>query len=87
MSTNDAANPRRSRYRWGTIAVGAAIGLAYLIAGWLGDNLAFGLFGLVVMLLTTVIFLVVGRFSETSTVATRESTASTVKPQLSPASA
>lgn len=66
MSTNDAAKARPSRYRWGTTAVGIAIGLAYLIAGWLGDNLAFGLFGLAVMLVSTLTFLILGRYSETA---------------------
>jgi hypothetical protein len=66
MSTNDTARPRPSRYGWATIAVGVSIGLAYLIAGWLGDNLAFGLFGLALMLLSTVAFLVLSRFSETA---------------------
>jgi hypothetical protein len=66
MSTNDPAKPRPSRYRWATIALGVSIGLAYLLAGWLGDNLAFGLFGLALMLLSTVAFLALSRFSETA---------------------
>ncbi len=64
MSTNDTAKPRASR--WATIALGVGMGFAYLVAGWLGDNLAFGLFGLALMLLSTVAFLVLSRFSETA---------------------
>ncbi len=66
MSTHDTTKPRPSRYRWATIALGVSMGLAYLIAGWLGDNMAFGLFGLALMLLSTVTFLVLSRFSETA---------------------
>ena len=51
--------------RWLTPAVALVIGLAYLVAGWLGDDLAFGVFGLLLMVATGLAFVVLGRYSET----------------------
>lgn len=55
-----------SRYaRWVTPAVGLTIGLAYLVAGWAGENLLFGLLGFGIMALFSLGLLVVARRSET----------------------
>ena len=59
-------NKNKGLVRWLTPAVALLIGVAYLVAGLLGDNTGFGIFGLVVMLATGVLFLVLGRFSETA---------------------
>lgn len=65
MSINEAAPVRRSRMRWLTVALALAIGVAYFVAGWVGGNRAFGVFGLGVMTATAVAFLVLSRYSET----------------------
>lgn len=48
-----------------TPLVSLAIGLAYLLAGWAGGNLAFGLTGLAIMTALAVVLLLVRRRSET----------------------
>lgn len=68
MPTHDTTgSPSRTtnRIRWVTPLVSVAIGLAYLVAGWLGDDLTFGVIGLAVMLVTGAAFLVLSRYSET----------------------
>ena len=51
--------------RWYVPTVATLIGVAYLIAGILGDDLRFGVTGLVLMLATAVAVVLVGRRSET----------------------
>ena len=51
--------------RWYVPTVATLIGVAYLIAGILGDDLRFGVTGLVLMLATAVAVIFVGRRSET----------------------
>lgn len=65
MRTHEVAARRPSRWRWGTPLVAVGIGVAYLVAGWIGGDLAFGLGGLGVMAVTAVGMLILGRFSET----------------------
>ena len=65
MPRDDVTARSASRWRWGTPLVAAAIGVAYLIAGWLGGDPAFGVFGLMLMSALAVAMLVAGRFSET----------------------
>lgn len=65
MQRHDVTPRARSRWRWGTPLVSVAIGVAYLIAGWMGGDRQFGVFGLAVMSAVAVIMLVTGRFSET----------------------
>jgi hypothetical protein len=48
-----------------TPLVSVAIGIAYLLAGWAGGDLAFGLFGLALMTGLAVVLLLVRRRSET----------------------
>jgi hypothetical protein len=48
-----------------TPLVSVAIGLAYLLAGWAGGDLEFGLFGLALMTGLAVVLLLVRRRSET----------------------
>ena len=48
MSTHDKATPVTKR--WAVPGVAALIGLAYLVAGVVGDDLGFGVFGLALML-------------------------------------
>lgn len=52
--------------RWAVPAVAVLMGVVYLVAGLVGDNLAFGVFGLVLMLAIGGAFLVATRFSETA---------------------
>lgn len=65
MQQNDVAPRPPSRWRWGTPLVAVAIGVAYLIAGWVGGDRQFAVFGLAVMSAVAVVVLVAGRFSET----------------------
>ncbi|HYI15860.1 MAG TPA: hypothetical protein VEX37_10750, partial [Thermomicrobiales bacterium] len=45
--------------------LGALGGVAYLVAGWLGDDLFFGVFGFAVMLAAAAALLLLSRVSET----------------------
>jgi hypothetical protein len=63
MSTNDTA--RRSVQQWAIPGFAVAIGIAYLVAGIVGDEVAFGVFGLVLMVSIALGVLVVRRHSET----------------------
>ena len=69
MPTNDPPEPpaarRFSPQRLAIPLVAVAAGVAYFVAGWLGDDLGFGIFGLVLMTGSGLAFLVAGRFSET----------------------
>ena len=64
MSTHDKAKPLTTR--WAVPGVAVIAGLAYLVAGVLGDDLSFGVVGLSVMLAVAVGFVVVSRWSETA---------------------
>ncbi|MGH3355863.1 MAG: hypothetical protein ACRDOJ_08185 [Nocardioidaceae bacterium] len=48
-----------------TPLVSLGIGIAYLVAGWAGDDLRFGLFGLALMTALAVVLLLMRRRSET----------------------
>lgn len=65
MSTNDISTHKPSRQRWGLPLVALTIGVAYLVAGGLGGNWSFGIFGLALMTATGAALLVLSRFSET----------------------
>lgn len=66
MSTHDSARPRkRSRMRWAIPLAALVIGLAYLVAGLVGDDTSFGVFGLLIMVTAGAAFLVLSHFSET----------------------
>jgi hypothetical protein len=65
MPSSDAPVRRPSRWRWGTPLVAASLGVAYLIAGWLGDDLQFGVVGMLVMSGIAAAMLVAARLSET----------------------
>lgn len=64
-STRDGAGSARSLIRWVTPATSLLFGLAFLFVGWLGDNLEFGIFGLVLMVVFGGLFVLAGRRSET----------------------
>ena len=64
MSTHDKATPLTTR--WAVPGVAVIAGLAYLVAGVLGDDLSFGVVGLAVMLAVGVVFVVAARWSETA---------------------
>jgi len=64
MSTHDKA-PSVTR-RWAVPAVAVLAGLAYLVAGVMGDDLSFGVVGLALMLGVGVVFVVASRWSETA---------------------
>lgn len=68
-TTNDTTTrPRRpggSASRWLIPGVAVLIGVAYLVAGLLGDDASFGVGGLVVMLAVAAVVLLLGRRSET----------------------
>ncbi|GAB2883499.1 hypothetical protein [Nocardioides pacificus] len=63
MSIRESSAPLT---RWAVPGVALLAGCAYLAAGLLGDDLGFGVFGLVLMLAAGVAFLVATRFSETA---------------------
>lgn len=65
MPTNDSTTRNGSRPRWAVPLLSLTIGAAYLVAGWLGGDLAFGIFGLALMVTTGAAFLLLSRFSET----------------------
>ena len=65
MSLPDSAQRKGSRSSWLTPAIGLMIGFAYFIAGWLGDDKAFAILGLALMVVTTAAFLLLSRVSET----------------------
>ena len=62
MSMNDTKSSLR---RWSVPMVAALIGVAYLIGGIIGDNVRFGVFGLVLMLVVAAALVIAGRRSET----------------------
>ena len=62
MSTHEGTVRNR---RWVTPVTALVIGLGYLLAGVLGDNLEFGLFGLGLMVVVGGAFWLVGTRSET----------------------
>ena len=62
----DEMSPRpASRWRWGTPVVSVGIGVAYLVAGWLGGDRDFAVVGFVLMVGIGAALLVAGHFSET----------------------
>jgi len=65
MSTDRTTTRRASRWRWGTPVLAVAIGVAYLVAGLLGGDVAFAVFGLVLMLSLAIGMLLLRRSSET----------------------
>src|SRR5690606_607874 len=67
MSTHDS-RPTRSAMpaaRWAIPVVALAAGVGYLIAGLVGDNVGFGIFGLVLMVVFGAAFVLLRRSSET----------------------
>lgn len=65
MQSNDVATRPASRWRWGTPLVAVALGVAYLVAGWLGGDADFAIFGFAVMVAFAVAMLIARRYSET----------------------
>jgi hypothetical protein len=66
MSTNDPTTTRKpGKQRWTVPLLSLTIGVAYFVAGWLGGNRTFAVFGLVLMTATAVAFVLLSRFSET----------------------
>jgi hypothetical protein len=63
MSTNDTR--RRSAQQWAVPGFAVAAGIAYLIAGIVGDEIGFGIFGFALMLTVAVGVLAVRHRSET----------------------
>ena len=63
MSTTDKVSPTT---RWAVPGVAALAGAAYLVAGLLGDDVGFGVLGLVLMLAAGGAFLLAARWSETA---------------------
>ncbi len=63
MSTHDRS--RSVRTRWSVPAVAVLAGVAYLVAGVLGDDLSFGIVGLALMLGVGAVFMISSRWSET----------------------
>lgn len=57
---------RKPLTRWLTPAVAIAAGIGYLVAGIVGSDLGFGIFGLALMVGATALFLVLTRYSETA---------------------
>lgn len=64
MPTRDKATPVTTR--WAVPAVAVIAGVAYLVAGLIGDDPSFGIVGLALMLGVGVVFVVASRWSETA---------------------
>lgn len=64
MSKHDVHTKQRL-VRWAVPAICVTGGLAYLVAGWLGDQLEFGFFGLALGVVSAVVVVLAGRRSET----------------------
>ena len=64
MSTSDKKVPVRTR--WAVPGVAVLAGLAYFVAGVMGDDLGFGIFGLALMLGAGIAFVVASKWSETA---------------------
>jgi uncharacterized membrane protein len=62
MSTHDT---KAKLQRWYVPTVAILIGVAYFVAGFVGDDLRFGVFGLALMVAVAVAMLLAGRKSET----------------------
>lgn len=66
MQTTHASDHQPQEKTWLVIpAVSVAIGIAYLLAGWLGGNLGFGIFGLALMSAVALVLVLVRGRSET----------------------
>ena len=65
MRTTEEPRRDRSTQRWVTPAVAVTIGVVYLVAGTLGGDTGFAVFGFALMLGIAVVLLLGGRFSET----------------------
>ncbi|MDZ5622317.1 hypothetical protein SFC88_15855 [Nocardioides sp. HM23] len=63
MSTRES---QRTLTYWIVPATAVAIGIAYLVAGLVGDDTAFAVTGLLTMLAAGVVFVVAARWSETA---------------------
>ena len=63
MTTNDTQ--KQSTQQWVLPGFAVAIGIAYLTAGVVGDEVGFGLFGLALMVTIAIALLLVRRRSET----------------------
>ena len=66
MPTTDVPKQRASWQRWGTPLIAVGLGVAYLVAGWIGDDLQFGVVGLLLMVGCAATLLIAARFSETA---------------------
>ena len=64
MPTADLSR-RASLWKWGTVGLCLAVGLLYFVAGWLGGDQWFAVWGLVVMVVFAGVILLAGRYSET----------------------
>ena len=64
MSTHNKAPSVMTR--WSVPGMAVIAGLAYLVAGAIGDHLSFGVVGLALMLGVGVVFVIASRWSETA---------------------
>ncbi len=64
MSTHDKETPVTAR--WAVPGAAVIAGLAYLVAGVMGDDRSFGIVGLALMLAVGVVFVAASRWSETA---------------------
>lgn len=65
MTTPTTDGRRKGQPTWALPAMAVALGVGYLIAGMVGDNLGFGLFGLGLMVAIALVLVVARRRSET----------------------
>ena len=59
------ANHHTHKIRWAVPVTAVVIGVGYLVAGIAGHRVGFGVFGLILMLVVGVAFVLAGRVSET----------------------
>jgi hypothetical protein len=65
MSTHDTTHTHQRPVRWAVPALSVVIGVVYLVAGLVGDNVWFGIAGLLIMLGFGLVFVLAGQKSET----------------------
>ena len=65
MQTTNDHRKRSTKWFWVTPACALAVGVLYFVAGWLGGDHGFAIFGLALMATVAVAVLVASHYSET----------------------
>ena len=65
MSTTNPVTRKPSKQRWTLPLLAGTIGVVYFVAGWVGDNRDFAIFGLILMTAIAAGIVLLSRYSET----------------------